>query len=280
MLRLGLTETTLLFYYYLENILNIDLNNLKLIHSDYEIINWLYSTSGFYDKTINGTYFDIDVKKAKKSDVYNYYFSNLLNIVKNYDKNVNLCFLTISEEFLKYKQEFMKYLNCENKGENLICSSSFIHKFIENKRVLIINNLGILMKQQYENGNAKKIYKEFPDVINIDYINPGYTWLNNKNGTDENFIITLNKICKNIENVISNFDVAIISCGAYSAFIMNYIYNIKQKECVVTGGDLCDFFGISIERNNPSRIVKEYHIFVPDELKPVDYKKIENGCYW
>ena len=72
MLRLGLTETTLLFYYYLENILNIDLNNLKLIHSDYEIINWLYSTSGFYDKTINGTYFDIDVKKAKKSNVYNY----------------------------------------------------------------------------------------------------------------------------------------------------------------------------------------------------------------
>ena len=81
MLRVGFTETTLLFYYYLENILNIDITILKLIDSQNNLINWLYSTSGFYDKTINGTYFDIDVKKAKKSDVYNYYFSNLLNII-------------------------------------------------------------------------------------------------------------------------------------------------------------------------------------------------------
>jgi hypothetical protein len=280
MLRLGLTETTLLFYYYLENILNLDLNKLQLIVSQNNLINWLYSTSGFYDKTINGTYFDIDVKKAKESHIYNYYFSNLLNIVKNYDKNVQLNFHNIPEDFFKHKEEFNKYLNCENKGEPLTHNILFVYKFIENKRVLIINNLGILMKQQYENGNTQKINKEFPDVINIDYINPGYTWLNNKNGKDKNFIITLNKICKNIENVINNFDVAIISCGAYSAFIMNYIYNIGKKECVVCGGELCNYFGISIERNNPSRIVKEYHIFVPDELKPVDYKKIENGTYW
>ena len=280
MLRVGFTETTLLFYYYLENILNIDITILKLIDSQNNLINWLYSTSGFYDKTINGTYFDIDVKKAKKSNVYNYYFSNLLNIVKNYDKNIELNFHSIPENLFKYLEEFKKYLNCENKSEPLTHNTLFVYKFIENKRVLIINNLGILMKQQYENGNTKKIDKEFPDVINIDYINPGYTWLNNKNGTDKNFVITLNKICKNIENVINNFDVAIISCGPYSAFIMKYIYNIKQKECIVFGGELCKHFGISVKRSNPSRIVKEYHIFVPDELKPLDYEKIENGIYW
>ena len=67
MLRVGFTETTLLFYYYLENILNIDITILKLIDSQNNLINWLYSTSGFYDKTLNGPSFDMDVKKAKKS---------------------------------------------------------------------------------------------------------------------------------------------------------------------------------------------------------------------
>jgi len=280
MLRLGMTETTLLFYYYLENILNLDINKIKLITSQHTLINWLYSTSGFYDKSINGTYFDIDVKKAKESHVYNYYFSNLLKIVKNYDKNVQLCFHKISEELNEQKQEFIKYVNCENKGHPLTHQTSFIYNFIENKRVLIVNNLGILMKQQYENENVKKINNNFPNLLNIDYINPGYTWLNNKNGTDQNFIVTLNKICKNIENIIDNFDVLIISCGAYSAFIMDFIYNLKKKECAIFGGELCQHFGISIRRNNPDRIVKEHHVFVPDELKPTDYEKIERGTYW
>lgn len=279
MLRLGLTETTLLFYYYLENILNLDLNSIKLVNSQNTLINWLYSTSGFYDKSINGTYFDIDVMKAKKSYLYNYYFSNLLRIIKEYNKNVQLCFHNIPKELNECKDKFINYLNCKNKGSPNTFNPLFIHNIIKNKRLLIINNLGILMKQQYENGNLKKL-NNFPELIDIDFINPGYTWLNNKNGVELNFIVSLNKICNDIKKEIDNFDVVIISVGAYSPFILDYIYNFLKKEALVAGGELFNYFGISTKRNNPERIEKEYHIFVPDELKPLDYEKIEGGCYW
>ena len=252
---------------------------MKLTNSQDGLINWLYSTSGFYDKSINGTYFDIDVINAKKSPCYYYYFSNLLKIIKECDKNVQLCFHTIPEELNEKRKEFIIYLNCENKGNALTHNTDYINNKISDKRLLIINNLGILMKQQYESGNLKNLIN-FPEIRCIDYINPGYTWLNNKNGTDDNFIITLNKICKNIEQVIENYDVVFVSCGAYSSFIYDYVYNIKHKECIVFGGELYTHFGISIKRTNPDRIEKPYHIFVPDELKPNDYEKIEGGCYW
>ena len=55
MYRLGYTESTLLFVYYLNTIHNID-------YIDKNLVNWLYSTSGFYDKKIKGDYFNFDVK--------------------------------------------------------------------------------------------------------------------------------------------------------------------------------------------------------------------------
>ena len=45
MYRLGYTESTLLFIYYWNTIHNID-------YIDKRLVNWLYSTSGFYDKKI------------------------------------------------------------------------------------------------------------------------------------------------------------------------------------------------------------------------------------
>ena len=279
MLRLGFTESTLLFYYYLENILLFDLSKNNILISKKCLINWLYSTSGFYDKSINGTYFDFDETEVIKSRCYNYYFSNLLKIINECKTDVQLCFHNLPKELDCKKKEFISYLQCENKGEPLTHQTSFVHKFVANKRLLIINNLGVLMKQQYENGNLKKI-NDFPEIMSIDYINPGYTWLNNKNGSDNNFIESFQKICRNVDNVIDNFDVVIISVGAYSAFIYHYITKTKRKECAVFGGELYKHFGISIQRSNPTRIEIPHFIFVPDELKPKDYEQIEGGCYW
>lgn len=87
-LRLGFTESTLLFYYYCQ------VNNINNIHtgSHNSLINWLYSTSGFYDKNIEGSYFNFNAEIIKKSNVYNKYFEKLLDMIKNKNNNIKLYF--------------------------------------------------------------------------------------------------------------------------------------------------------------------------------------------
>jgi hypothetical protein len=54
-LRLGYTETTLLFYYYLNK---NNISNEIILNSQQNFINWLLTTSGFYDKKIKGSNFN------------------------------------------------------------------------------------------------------------------------------------------------------------------------------------------------------------------------------
>ena len=192
MLRLGFSETTLLYYYYLENILKIHIINYK--HSPSSIINWLYTTSGFYDKSITGEYMKFNADQCIKSKVYNEYFKRLLNIIKNYNGNIFLCIgIVVSDTFVNmYINDFKQYLN-KDKLDNYL-SIQDLYKKIENKNVLIINNLGILMKQQYDSGNLKKCYDFCPNIKSIEYFNPGYTFFND--GPDESILDTVDKLCQ------------------------------------------------------------------------------------
>jgi hypothetical protein len=131
-LRLGLTETTLLFYFYLDL---QKICNSKYVKSQNIFINWLCTTSGFYDKNICGSYFDFDANKIKHTDVYNNYFNRLLNIVKNSNAKIMLCFHKIHDSLIQYKEEFLNYIDY-NKTNN----QTNILKFMDNKNVLIINN--------------------------------------------------------------------------------------------------------------------------------------------
>ena len=110
--RIGFTESTLLLEYYIKNVLNI--HDTKYISKD--CIKWLYTTSGFYDKKIEGNYFNCNVDDSLKSDVYNRYFEKLLNIVKNNDGNFQIYFHNTPG--LHYKNDFLSYIN--NKPINII----------------------------------------------------------------------------------------------------------------------------------------------------------------
>jgi len=95
---------------------------------------------------------------------------------------------------------------------------------------------------------------------------------------------TINNICDEIKNLNYNFDIAIISCGAYSSFIGNYINKNLNKDIFITGGYITRLFGIINKRemdkfNNFEN--KEYWITsIPDKYKPPNFQKIEDGCYW
>jgi len=265
-LRLGFTETTLLFYYFLHQYHKHEV--IKIIDDENKLLQWLYSTSGFYEKTIEGNYFNFDAIKIKKSSVYHEYFKKLLNLIKT-DINIRFCFHQINTSLNVYKEQFLKSINQ---------SYDDILSVIKNKSVLIINNLSILMKQQYESGNMKKICPQFPPIKKIYFYQTCSTFLNN--GPHNSILETSKIMCNDIKDV--DFECAVVSSGAYSSLLFDYIVNTLHKQCYVTGGDLPVYFGINTKRIKKfnSHMINEYFIDVPNELKPIHYEKIEGGCYW
>jgi hypothetical protein len=263
-IRLGFTETNLLFLWYLDQ-KNIDNNNY--IYYQNNLINWLCSTSGFYDKDIIGTYFNFDGDKIKYNKTYNEYFRKLYNFLKDNKNNhqLELKFHNINNLDI-YKEEFIKEITNEN-NYNID-----INSFMNNQNILIINNLGSLMKQQYESGNMDKINPNCTNIKSIQYYENGYTFLNN--GPDSSILETADNICTSIKNI--DFDVVIISAGAYSCLIADYIINNLKKNVYIIGGDLPLYFGIITKRiilhhNNK---INEYFIEVPKEMRPIGYEKI------
>jgi hypothetical protein len=271
MYRLGFTETSLLFIYYL-NLFKVD--KKVYINAESRLINWLYTTSGFYDKTIIGNYFDFNSTYVINSEIYKKYFTKLLEIVKNTDYKLQLAFHNLDEKLKPYKEDFLKYINYYNKSK----SYKNVLDFMSNKHVLIINSYSSLMKKQYDSGNIKKICPEFPDIKSLQIFENGYTFFNN--GPDNNILETVEKLCMHIKEY--DFDGAIISAGAYSCLFADYIENNLKKDIFIIGGDLPLYFGIEtkrIQKFNKDKI-NEYFIKVPDNMKPKDYIKIEDGCYW
>ena len=200
--------------------------------------------------------------------------SGLLNMMKNI--HVVLCWNIIPESMNSYKNEFEDYIRTVSKSYSIYnMSIEKLFAIIANKRILIVNPMSSLMKQQYDSGNVKHIYAEFPELISIQIYENPYTFFNN--GPDGSILETADKICEGISH--TQFDVALVSCGAYSSLIGNYIREKMGKDVITIGGELLSTFGIKIGRNKNGQF-NEYWVSVPDHLKPKDYMKIEDGCYW
>jgi hypothetical protein len=272
-IRLGMTESTLLFFWYLTQ---KKVNPNLYIAKQYSLINWLYSTSGFYDKQIIGSYFNFDASSIKQTKVYNDYFRYLLKfLISNNNFKLELIFHNFNHELLGLKEEFLNYIGYYTKNMH----STNLNHFMQDKNILIINNLGSLMKKQFESGNIHKINPNFPDnVKSIQYIENGYTFLNN--GPDSSIFETTKKLYNKIEKY--DFDGVIISAGAYSWLIADFVLNKLNKPVFIIGGLLPLYFGIITQRiiQSDSDKINKYFIEVPAEMRPLNYKKIENGCYW
>lgn len=283
MYRLGFTESTLLFFWYLD-VFHKEVDKNLYIFQQFHWIKWLYTTSGFYDKTIDLN----NHKMIIESNVYNLYFSKILHAIMNYNGTVTFYFHEINPLLKIYLKKFLEYINVKylqnvERIDKQYISRECVYEFIKDKRIIIINNLGVLIKKQYESGNLKKIYNDLPNIQNIDYIEPSYTFFNN--GPYNSILESVEYIYKNIDAMVNDTDNFIISCGAYSILIADYIHTKYNKEVIIVGGDLACYFGINTKRgytfdNEILQSNKSYFINVPDEMKPANYKFIEDGCYW
>ena len=276
-LRLGMTECSLLFIYwvnYYKKIRNDDLENKKN-----NLTRWLYTTSGYYDKTQCGNYFNVVHKYDPH--IYKKYMCILIDFIKNADI-YNFMF-----HDLGYPELISQFKQMINPKKESHLTQEIVFDFISNRKILIISPFSPLIKTQLENGNCKMIYHTTPTVENILIYKFPYTFFNF--GMHDNILESseyiFNDIIKNIK--ISDYESVLISCGAYGCLMAKKFYNIGKNVCVV-GGDLQTFFGILngrtreyFEKNNIEIQHKEHWItHIPDEYRPNDYMKIENGCYW
>ena len=94
LLRLGLTECALLYIFWLNQ--NENFKDPELYELKKDLIKWLYTTSGYYDKTQIGNYFNVehpisedDINNGNIPDndtlIYKLYMNNLLYFIKDSD---------------------------------------------------------------------------------------------------------------------------------------------------------------------------------------------------
>lgn len=289
-LRLGYSESDLLFTYFIVHYSckKIDIfKDIFIKDHTVNILKWFFSTSGYYDKTIS----DINIE-VFFSTIFIYYMKKLEAIIKT----STVCLLHIHDYYRDYYSffgEFVEYYEskifCEIWYNEIgkfhsECEKHYnIYEFMKNKNVLIINPLSELMKMQFTSGNVYKInnQKIFPPLKNILFYKNMYTFFNK--GPGENITENYYNICNDISNIKEEYDCVIISCGACSCLIANYIYTNYNKSVFVIGGDLNNLFGIKNQRFielNPTITYNDYWVEVPNGLKPEGYKNIENGCYW
>lgn len=284
--RLGYTESTLLFIHFLEKFHLHDLDKSILQNYKQQYINWLYTTSGFYDTTIKGTNFDFNMEfdSIQKSSTYCQYFDLLLEFVsQNRFNYLEIHIHTLSLLDNKFTYLFYQYIHFD--PNSYYDWKSFMSTNIHQSNCLIISNLGHLMCDQYNNGNLNNIHNMVLNITSLHYYKPGYTFENNKLKSAD----ALNMLDNSyhhwglIKQIIYNkhINFIIISAGAYS-FIYAYFCKLHNIQFITIGGDLEVFFGINTKRTSIfyNKIINKYFINVPETDKPQNYKEIEGGCYW
>jgi hypothetical protein len=261
--RLGFTESTLLYCYYIRNTKNphIDVNSAEFINYESSFLEWLFTTSGYYDLSFNNNY------------ICSSNYQRLMNEFFQMSKQSTITRFAIhNTTFSKYLPDFYKNFNVVDFSFEKI--EKEFHDFVRDKNVLIINPMSKLMKEQYDSGNLFNV--GFPRVNSIQYYMNDYTFFNKPSKSNYNSFEHVNNIMQDINSI--QCDCVVISCGAISSLIANRLDT--NKNYLIIGSNLLTLFAIKHDRIKESNKYNENWVDVPDEYKPSEYKMIENGCYW
>ncbi len=240
--RTGLTEGSLIFNDWLKKHVFTGDKTLYRRDTEDEFINWLYSTSGWYDKDIKGSYFDIDVEAVRRSANYQRFLLMYPKALENSDWFHLMLHSDYHLNGLEFQDEFAKQFSSTNR--QYWKDVPFLQNLINGKRVLVISSIANLISQKY-------------GVLGY---NTPSTHLNS--GDEQNSWQTLEKMILDIEPL--NFDIALVSCGAYGVFLTDRIVRMG-KDAATIGSGIYDLFPVGK---------------IPDDLKPRGWEKIENGRYW
>lgn len=282
LLRLGFTESTLfLLHYYRTS--NVELsNNQSMKNMEKTLLNWLYTTSGFYDKQLTCKYMKAPAE-AIYTPTYNAFMQQLYEMIQT-ATHLQMCFHNQFDNAEQLTSEFVKHCQHFNSPTFGYIFSNQVYEIMKHRRVLFISPFASLMKQQIDNGNCKKIYNNsFPEIISVEAFDYIYTYLNY--GPDDNILDTCDKQFQKITSELgTNYDVVIISCGAHSCILANKFFSLLQKHVCTLGGEMQGYFGVLNKRHksqlNSTTNLEHWITEIPASYRPSCYLQIEGGCYW
>lgn len=154
---------------------------------------------------------------------------------------------------------------------------------LKDKKVLVIHPFEESIKKQYYEHREdiyenQKILPEF-ELKTIKAIQT----LAGEKSNFETWFDALNNMKKQVDK--TDFDVAIIGCGAYGFPLASHIKEVLKRQAIHLGGVTQLLFGIkgkrweewehytSLRKNQGKQWITALEI-------PKNYKKVENGCYW
>lgn len=284
--RLGMTEAGILVLTFVYRYCNVnDAIKEQIMINLMNLVNWLYTTSGYYDKSVPGTKFNFQQNALN---------DNFNKLVKHLEIAVGECQETqmffhdglVRNLYEKVKDQFHAFykintfvlLNGTKAAERL----PIYYGHMWNKRILVVSSFAELCKQQCESGNVNKLGVGFPPIKGIDGVTTPYCFLNQ--GPHNNYFETLDAIFEEVKT--KEFDLAVIGCGVYGHMLTHRIHDEMKKHAIYVGGGVTNLFGILSTRERTVGMGKdvtlnEYWItHIPESYRPSNFKDIENGCYW
>lgn len=221
---------------------------------------------------------------------------------------------TIIESFCKYYVETLKnctYIGCWDKGYipelyliDKYCKGKAVDKpynsghegntiwfnkdnwyeKLRDKKILVISSHCESMKQQWLSNSLFKSHnkniKNEETGVELVFVKPPMSAC----GLSPNasWIESLDIFKKDVDMALQTFDLdlALVSCGGYSAPICNYIHSKYNKSVFYIGGALQLYFSIIGNRWIKQPFINEYWTRLSEDEIPNNFKSIENGCYF
>lgn len=282
--RPGASETTVMLCQYFSK---LGMENSNLDNIENEFINWLYSSAGFYDKAIQGNYFDINTNQVKQSLVYHTFIDMLLNSIENASYwHIFLHDFFLDSPYIEQLTQLAinKKVKCSTNKISIFnpeydkyihywCMYDHVLPLLQYKRVLVINSFYELIQHQYITKNLFKIYPSLNNIQSLLGISTPFTFFNK--GKNDHYLINIEKICNQIQNMLDQFDIAVIGCGPMGCILTDYIHK-QNKDAIHMGSGIHKLFGI-----DGGGTPRPYWITdIPKHLVPIDVNNIENGRYW
>lgn len=235
--RTGKTEGCLIFNHYLK-----DKYSISFVESEELFINWLYTTSGWYDCEIEGSNMDIDTTQVKQSPLYYQFLDEYTKALGDtlHTQIMYHEYYFPEVDIEEFRDEFPR-----NDLDEFWQNVDFLKSKLKG-RILVVNPF------------AKIIAKKYSKYDIIPFVWP-YTFLNS--GPDKNAFETLDRLTPQIPR---NFDTALISCGAYGCILADRLSKVDNLVMTV-GSGLHQLFPVKK---------------IPKELRPACWMEIDEGKYW
>jgi len=169
-------------------------------------------------------------------------------------------------------------------GDTIWFNKNNWYEKLKDKKILIISSHSKSMEKQWFSNNLFKSHgnniKNEETGIELVFVKPPMSACGlTPHGS---WLESLDVFKQDIDAKLTNFDLdlALISCGGYSAPICNYIYQKYHKSVFYIGGALQLYFSIVGDRWIKQPFINEYWVRLTEDEIPKNFKSIEKGCYF